>query len=411
MEQEVMSPPVESPSPQPEKKPVHFRDWLNVLYHTHSKFSTLAYEEERPELQSLLQNWQDGQFSTKVLAETAFRMGEKRGGFFVVDTEHAAHSMREYHPSLFPDKSPDEVKTMRKRAFLPEHIAATVAHLSQNLDVRTQATAKLNETHPQLKDRIFSGVEVDILNADGILDITNKSLARCDVVGASLHKDEWADTNGGKPPTLSDLISAYKKIADNPDVDVINHFIREIPAQVFEDIRSNPECFDKLFSQLAKTGTCLEINLRDIIDPKRKDQNDLMIMFARRAKERGVKFMLGLDFHRIEQYLPEVLPNGKAQEAVPVSSREKLQKIADGDIFFTSPVEAEQFEKDLTSTLQDVFEARENTPLPRHLTQLARPVYKAIRELMAVGITPDDIMNGDDTRFRQWVSKTHPRGV
>lgn len=383
------------PSPQPERKPLHFKQWLSVLYHTHSKFAALSYDVGLPHVQQTLQHWQDGQFTTSALVETTAQLGERKGGFLVVDTEHAAHSLPVYHPLLFPDKRPEEVRAMRTAAFKPDTLPQTIATLSKNLELRRSAIDKLRTTRPEFKDRIFTGVEVDILNREGMLDIANDTLLRCDVVGASIHKDEWHEVTEGKQGTLADINAAYLQIARNPVVDILNHFIREIPAPLQQEIEKNPACFDELFTTLATEGKCLEINMRDMVDPKREGQNKLMLQLAQRAKERGVKFVLGVDFHRIEQYLPDTLPGGLPQKPIRTDDRKKLEALANGDTFFTSREEAEKFESEVRGTLQEMF--------PKYTTRLARPLYRALRRLDQTGITPEDVVNGNEESFKTWV--------
>lgn len=119
-------------------KPFRFQEWLKVLPHTHTKLSALSFDS--PEGKQTLQNWQDGQFSTEVLAEIASRLGERKGGFFLVDTDHAAHSLNAYHQELFQGELDEEgVRNLRKQAFSKERISSTIKTLSTNFDLRKQA--------------------------------------------------------------------------------------------------------------------------------------------------------------------------------------------------------------------------------------------------------------------------------
>lgn len=65
--------------------------------------------------------------------------------------------------------------------------------------------------------------------------------------------------------------------------------------------------------------------MRDLIDPKRADQNKVYLELIRIAKDCGVRFILGTDFHRIEQYGKEL----------PMFDLQRLQQIASGDEFLT----------------------------------------------------------------------------
>jgi hypothetical protein len=184
-------------------------------------------------------------------------------------------------------------------------------------------------------------------------------------------------------------------LASHPAIDVINHPIRELPE---EEWRKFEEEGDQYFERwreicqaLARNGKAIEINLRDLIDRKREKQNQLYLKLIQEAKKAGVKFVLGTDFHRVEQYLQEG------------EGREKLEKLAKGDIFFED--QGEEFEKEIDQVLQEVFAKGAGAfGLPKNFVNLARPIYQAIRRLTEIGITPDDILNGDEERFRGWIN-------
>jgi len=65
--------------------------------------------------------------------------------------------------------------------------------------------------------RILKGVETNIVNLKGDLDMENKSLKKLDIVVASIHKICYEDY-GSKDNT-----SAYLGALDNPYVDIIGH--------------------------------------------------------------------------------------------------------------------------------------------------------------------------------------------
>lgn len=65
--------------------------------------------------------------------------------------------------------------------------------------------------------RVLRGAEANILNFEGEIDIPSNVCARLDWVVASFHNPVAA------PGTVEQNTSAYLKLADNPDVDVIGH--------------------------------------------------------------------------------------------------------------------------------------------------------------------------------------------
>ena len=371
--------------PEISKPPIRLREWLKVIAHTHSKLSGPEILTEKD-----LKNYQDGQLTTKKLAEILAALGEK-GGFFLVDSDHAAHSLPEYHPKLFPSENENQLRERRRQAFQRENLPKTKDFLSKVILKRAEAIKALQERNPSLKGRIFTGVEVDILGPDGELDIEDEALRQLDYVGASLHPDEWKDTTG-KDPTVEELLNVYMILASHPAVDVINHPIREISEE--EWYEGGSQYFEKwreICQALARNGKAIEINLRDLIDPQREEQNRLYLNLIQEAKKAGVRFVLGTDFHRIEQYLQEG------------EGREKLEELAKGDIFFED--QGEEFEEEIDKVLKEVFAKGEGAfGLPKNFVKLARPIYRAIRRLTEIGITPDDILNGDEERFRWWIN-------
>jgi histidinol phosphatase-like PHP family hydrolase len=376
-------------SPEISKPPIRLREWLKVIAHTHSKLSGPEIETE-----AALKNYQDGQLTTKKLAEILAALGEKKGGFFLVDSDHAAHSLREYHPNLFPSKDKGEVRKRRRQAFQRENLPKTKDFLSRVILKRAEAIRALQERNQSLKGRIFTGVEVNILGPDGELDIEDEALRQLDYVGASFHRDEWIDTNGEKP-AVEGLLDAYMILASHPAVDVINHPIRELPEEEWRKFEEEGNQYfkrwQKICQALARNGKAIEINLRDLIDPERKKQNQLYLKLIQEAKKAGVKFVLGTDFHRVEQYLQKG------------ERREKLEELAKGDIFFED--QGKKFEEEIDQVLKEVFAEGEGAfGLPKNFVNLTRPIYRAIRRLTEIEITPDDILNGDEKRFRGWIN-------
>lgn len=392
-----------------ERKPVHFREWIQVIAHTHSKMASLAYNTDFKQVNKTLQNWQDGQFTTEYLLDTSRKLGDKKGGFFIVDTEHAAHSADFYHPKNFTDapegseeyhRVTKEVRNKRREAFEPGNLDSTIGLLSANLLLRKDAIEKLREARPEWKNRIFSGVEVDILPC-GRLDIDDQTLLKLDYVGASYHTDEFKESNNGNHADLQEVLHAYEAVASNPSIDVLNHCVRELQPDVIAEIEKNPECFDSVFQALAKNNKALEINLRDMVDPKRKNNAVLALKLAVRAKATSVKLILGADFHRLEQYLPTTLPDGTTQESAPT---EKLKKFAANDMYFDSKEEADEFEQQIVQTLSQTF-PKSGGELPGNFLKLARPIYRAIRQMQNAGINSSDIVNGNIETFRTWMSE------
>jgi DNA polymerase (family 10) len=142
---------------------------------------------------------------------------------------------------------------------------------------RVRAAAKLLETKHK-GFRLLCGVEVNIL-PDGSLDLPDEILAEMDVVVGSVH------SNFRQP---RDAMTARICVAAmSPHVDIIGH-----PTGKKVEAREPYDVDLELVMQAALKGhTALEINA----SPSRLDLNDV---FARRARELGVKISIGSDAHR-----------------------------------------------------------------------------------------------------------------
>ncbi len=108
-----------------------------------------------------------------------------------------------------------------------------------------------------------------------------------------------------------------------------------------------------------------------------KNFEDLEVMFEfyRWAKEKGCQFVLGFDFHRIEQYITENLADKRTQTPLDENSRKKLQEISQGDLFYTNSEELRLFEESVRGQLTEVFiEGRGAFGLPKNLTKIFRPI-------------------------------------
>jgi DNA polymerase (family X) len=139
---------------------------------------------------------------------------------------------------------------------------------------------KLNQEFGS-KFKILKGCEANILK-DGSIDIKDESLKKLDYVIAGIH-------SSFKTPKEK-MTKRIIKAMNNPNVDIISHpFGRIIQRREAYEID-----FKEILKTAKKTGTILEINA----NPLRLDLSDIYI---RRAKQAGVKMIIGADSHRKEQ--------------------------------------------------------------------------------------------------------------
>ncbi len=129
--------------------------------------------------------------------------------------------------------------------------------------------------------RILSGVEANILR-DGTIDVSDKILAKLDVVVAGIH-------SVFKMPK-KEMTERMIKAMENKNVDIISHPTGRLLTRRDEynlDI-------EEILKAAKRTRTCLEINAF----PDRLDLNDVNI---KSAIDHGVKLAIGLDSHNIDQ--------------------------------------------------------------------------------------------------------------
>jgi len=125
----------------------------------------------------------------------------------------------------------------------------------------------------------LQGIEVDILE-DGSLALSDEVLARLDVVVASIH-DYF---NLSKAKQTKRLIKAI----ENPNVNIIGH----ISGRLLQKRSGYELDYEQVFKAAKKHQVAIEINSQ----PRRLDINDI---YAKRAKEMGIKFAINSDAHHI----------------------------------------------------------------------------------------------------------------
>jgi DNA polymerase (family X) len=144
-----------------------------------------------------------------------------------------------------------------------------------------QQIAEIKQLNEKLKGiRILTGTEVDI-RADGSMDLPEELLADLDVVVAAIH----SAMNQNEKQITSRLIGAI----ENPHVDIIAHPTCRLLGER-EPVAVDLEA---VFRAAIKYNKALEINAM----PSRLDLKDIHIY---RARELGVKLVMGTDAHRTE---------------------------------------------------------------------------------------------------------------
>ena len=128
--------------------------------------------------------------------------------------------------------------------------------------------------------RILAGIEVDI-RADGSLDFSDELLSQLDIVVAAVHSAMGQDQ--------AKMTRRILQAMENPHVDVLAHPTCRLLGER-EPVAVDME---EIFQAAVRTNTALEINAM----PERLDLKDVHIY---RARELGVKLVMGTDAHSTE---------------------------------------------------------------------------------------------------------------
>ena len=131
--------------------------------------------------------------------------------------------------------------------------------------------------------KTFFGVELNILNANGDVDLPERILKRMDLTIASIHTPCF---HGEK--TKDEVTSAYINAMKNPYVNVIGH----------PDDDRFPTDYEKLVKAAKETGTLLEINNSSLREENnRVNANENIRTMLKYCKEYQVPVVLGSDSH------------------------------------------------------------------------------------------------------------------
>ena len=186
-------------------------------------------------------NWSDGRESIEAMASAAKAMGYK----YIAITDHSA--------------------------------GRGIAH-GLNEERRKEQIEEIKRLNKQIRGiRILAGIEVDI-RADGSIDLSSELLAELDIVVAAIHS--------GMNQSEEQITRRVLEAIENPNVDVIAHLTCRLIGE------REPVAIDieAVFKAAAKHKKALEINAM----PERLDLKDI---HAYRARELGVKLIIGTDAH------------------------------------------------------------------------------------------------------------------
>ena len=130
--------------------------------------------------------------------------------------------------------------------------------------------------------RLLRGIELNIMDFAGTVDMDEKVLSRLDLGIASLHMPCLA------PGSRKENTAALTKVMENPYVDIIGH-----PGDPRYDVD-----FKEVFRAAKETGTLLEINNTSLIPGGFRDGSQENVKaILRMSMELGSPVVLGSDAH------------------------------------------------------------------------------------------------------------------
>ncbi|MDO4530750.1 MAG: phosphatase [Bacillota bacterium] len=130
--------------------------------------------------------------------------------------------------------------------------------------------------------RLLRGIELNIMDFNGTVDMDERVLSRLDLAIASLHVPCIA------PGSKKENTAALVKAMENPYVDIIGH-----PGDPRYDVD-----YKEVFRQAQQTGTLLEINNASLIPGGFRDGSQENVKeILRMCMEAGQPVVLGSDAH------------------------------------------------------------------------------------------------------------------
>lgn len=135
--------------------------------------------------------------------------------------------------------------------------------------------------------RILCGVELNIMNENGEIDMADEVLKRLDIRIASMHSPCFM-AERPKDITMEAVTHAYEKAMKNPNIDIIGH----------PDDSKFPIDYKRLVRAAVKTGTLLEINNSSLSPVSfREGANQNVETLLKLCKEEGAKVVVSTDSH------------------------------------------------------------------------------------------------------------------
>lgn len=128
--------------------------------------------------------------------------------------------------------------------------------------------------------RILRGIEANVLDYNGNIDVHDQLASKLDIIIASIHGSKIDGE-----PNIEKCTNAYLKMAKNPKINIIGHSGSEYYKYDY----------DKVIPEFAKEGKLVEIN--DSAFRYNKDFKGNCIEIAKKCKQYGARICVNTDAH------------------------------------------------------------------------------------------------------------------
>jgi putative hydrolase len=129
--------------------------------------------------------------------------------------------------------------------------------------------------------RIYRGIEANVIDADGTIDLPPEKFTKLDIVMVAMHP-RCGYENQGEEKNTEVLLKA---IAKNPEINIIAH-----PGN-----RKNPNNIEQTVAAAKEHNNAIEINNNSFLS--RAGSEERCLAFAREVKRQDARVVIGTDSH------------------------------------------------------------------------------------------------------------------
>jgi histidinol phosphatase-like PHP family hydrolase len=234
--------------------------------------------------------------------------------------------------------------------------------------IRKRASEEMEKRIAKIRSlsnpKIIVGVEVDIVDEQGELSLSDECLEKSDFTIASFHRFIWSIFSQEEHFTSEELIRFFEGALDNPHVFVLGH--PTMPSSKMLGVLE-PRDYSSVVEKMTEKGIAYEVPiLCDLLGEQGKLTREVIGICG----ELGTPLVLSTDFHHLKD----------------------LDFLANVDIDNTPTEVAE-------SDVETLFEFNRDVHY-----RIVRRLIRNIDALQSLGIKKDQVINSSDQRFDDWLN-------